>query len=164
MRKPILAAVAVLVLGLAAAFAAFLLGMRTKNPRVQGAVRRFNRAVVNPRQMQTAGQPGAEAAVVRHVGRRSGRPYANPVGAVPTGDGFVIALPYGTTADWVRNVLAAGGATIEHEGVAYRVEQPEVLDRAQVAEHFAQEQGLLDAFNVVDCLRVRIASVEGSDG
>jgi hypothetical protein len=31
-------------------------------------------------------------------------------------DGFVIALTYGPDRDWVRNVLAAGGCTIEWRG------------------------------------------------
>ena len=45
----------------------------------------------------------------------------------PTRDGFVIALPYGTSANRVRNVLAARSATLVTEGVRHRVRRPEVL-------------------------------------
>src|SRR5687767_8959102 len=47
----------------------FLVGMRTKSPAVVDRVRRFNRAVTNPRVLRSAGSPGASASVIRHVGR-----------------------------------------------------------------------------------------------
>jgi hypothetical protein len=49
------------------------------------------------------------------------------VGAQPTDDGFVIALTYGLQADWTKNVLAAGSATIVHDGAEHPVVAPEVL-------------------------------------
>jgi deazaflavin-dependent oxidoreductase (nitroreductase family) len=106
--------------------AVFLVGMRTKNPAVQGAVRKFNRAFANPRQMENAGTPGAYASIVRHVGRSSGTEYETPVRAIPTDDGFAIVLPYGTSPDWLKNVLAAGSATIVHEGETHAVTDPEL--------------------------------------
>jgi hypothetical protein len=51
--------------------------------------------------------------IVRHVGRTSGRQYRNPVSAYPLGDGFVIAVLYGAESNWVRNVMAAGGFTLQ---------------------------------------------------
>lgn len=42
----------------------------------------------------------------------------------------MIALPYGARADWVRNVLAAASATIEHDGGTYRVDRPAVVGAA----------------------------------
>lgn len=95
---------------------AFLVAMRAKYPPVLTAVRRVNRAVWNPRAMETAGQPGAMTAVIRHVGRTSGAPYETPIGTFATDDGFVVALPYGTTPDWLKNVLAAGSAVIVRAG------------------------------------------------
>ena len=77
--------------GLFLAFAAlsviFLVGMRLKYAPVTTAVRRFNRAVTNPRAMKTAGEPGAMASAIRHVGRTSGTPYETPIGPVETDDG-----------------------------------------------------------------------------
>src|SRR5215213_2744877 len=93
----------------------FVLGMRTKSPVVMDRVRRFNRAVTNPRVLRSAGSPGASASVIRHVGRVSGRSYETPVGPFAVGDDFVIALPYGSGTDWVRNVLTHGAATLVHE-------------------------------------------------
>lgn len=114
----------------------FTVAMRTRFRPVQDAIRRMNRATLNPRTMRTAGQRGAYASVVHHVGRTSGAPYATPIVARPTGDGFIVALPYGTRADWLKNVLAAGAATIDHDGGTYRVTRPEVVATATVDRHF----------------------------
>jgi len=66
-------------------------------------------------------------AVVSHVGRRSGRTYRTPVSLFRRGDGYVIALFYGADSQWVRNVLAAGGADIETRGRRLRLGGPEVV-------------------------------------
>ncbi|MGY2064210.1 nitroreductase family deazaflavin-dependent oxidoreductase [Blastococcus sp. SYSU DS0619] len=133
----------------------FVQSFRAKWGPVQRAVRRFNRDVTNPRQLATAGGPGAPAGVVHHRGRVSGAPYRTPAVAVPTGDGFVFALPYGPGADWVRNVLAAGRATVEHEGRLVPVERPRLVPAAE-ADRFvpAREQRIHRLFGVVDFLRV----------
>jgi deazaflavin-dependent oxidoreductase (nitroreductase family) len=106
---------------------AFVMSFRTKFRPVQNAIRRMNRGVLNPRQLRTAWHSGAWASVVHHVGRTSGTSYRTPVVAVPTADGFVVALPYGPRADWVRNVVAMGSATIDHDGRTIRVDQPELV-------------------------------------
>ncbi len=145
-----------LFLGLFTIAIVVVLGMRARSPRVIDAVRRFARDVGNPWQMRTAGSQGAYASVIRHVGRTSGRSYETPVGAVGTDDGFVIALPYGSHADWLKNVLAAGSATIVHEGHTYRVDQPEVVPIGSAQIHFsASDQRSHRLFGVDQCLRVR---------
>lgn len=63
-------------------------------------------------------------AVVHHRGRRSGRGYQTPVNLFRVGDRLVIALTYGRHTDWVRNVVAAGGCTIQTRGKLVRCEQP----------------------------------------
>jgi deazaflavin-dependent oxidoreductase (nitroreductase family) len=134
----------------------FVIGMRTKSPVVQRAVRRMNKAYWNPRSMATAGRPGAYASVVDHVGRRSGTSFETPIVPVTTEDGFVIALPYGARADWVQNVLAAGEATITHEGERYEVDHPEVVPTDLVDVYFSEsDQKAHRAFRVDECLRVR---------
>jgi hypothetical protein len=136
----------------------FFVGMRGKSPTVRRAVRRFNRAVVNPRVLATAGTPGAYASVIRHVGRTTGRRYQTPVVAEPTDDGFVIALPYGTTSNWVKNVLASGSAILVDEGTAYRVDRPELVPIALTADHFpVKDRRNLARFRVDQCLRLRRA-------
>jgi deazaflavin-dependent oxidoreductase (nitroreductase family) len=55
-------------------------------------------------------------AVVHHVGRRSARAYETPVNMFRRGDEYVFVLTYGSGADWVRNVEAAGGCDVETRG------------------------------------------------
>ena len=141
----------------------FLVGMRKKSPLVLDTVRKVNRTVFNPRQMRSAGTPGAYAAVIHHVGRTSGRPYATPVGATATDDGFVVALPYGSRADWVRNVLAAGTATLDHEGGTYEVDRPELVPMAEAETWFPPEdQRAHRIFAVDECLLLRRAGTDVS--
>jgi deazaflavin-dependent oxidoreductase (nitroreductase family) len=120
--------------------------------------RKVNRRVVNPRQMRTAGTPGAYAGIVRHAGRRTGRPYETPVVPLPSQHGFVIVLPYGARSEWVRNVLAAGSATIVHEGCSYDVVDP-VLIPTRDADHEFSEKDLREirTFANTTCLQVRHA-------
>jgi hypothetical protein len=144
------------VVGFAVLATVFLVGMRTKNPAVVDRVRRFNRAVTNPRVLRSAGEPGASASVIRHVGRLSGRSYQTPVGPYAAGDDFVIALPYGPGADWVRNVMAEGSAVLVHEGRTVPIHEPEVVPVAEVITDLpSSEQRTLRLFGVGECLRVR---------
>lgn len=146
-----------------AVLSVFTLGMRTKSPVVLKAIRRMNRAVFNPRQLD-AGTAGAYASVIVHVGRRTGASYETPVVAESTGDGFVIALPYGSQADWLKNVLAIGSATIVHEGSAHRVADPEVVPMETVDAYFAPAARRSHRiFGTRECLRVRRSDVAPTD-
>jgi deazaflavin-dependent oxidoreductase (nitroreductase family) len=145
--------VLLVVVGLAVVF---VVGMRTKSPVVLGVVRRMNKAVMNPVQMRSAGTPGAYASIIRHEGRSSRRTYETPVVAVPTEDGFVIALPYGDQADWVKNVLASGTATIVHEDDTVEVRDPELVAMDEVANLFPEnDQQTHRVFAVEQALRWR---------
>ncbi len=144
-----------LVVGVVAIAVAVVFGVRARQRVAVDVLRRFSR-LFNPMQMRTAGSRGAYASVVRHVGRKSGRPYETPVGAVATEDGFVIALPYGTRSNWVRNVLASGAATIVNDGHAYPVDRPELVPLETVATRFSpSDQRSQRFFRVGQCLRVR---------
>lgn len=112
-----------------------VLAFRTRSRVVLTAIRRFNRWFSNPRQMRTAGGPGAYAGVIDHVGRRSGRSYRTPIGIVRADENLVVLLPYGPGTDWVRNVMAAGTATVTHEGDVLDVRDPRLVDREDVAQH-----------------------------
>ena len=125
-----------LVIGTAAAV--FVFGFRTKNPIVLSGLRRLNRKVFNPMQMDDAGTPGAYASIVRHVGRTSGHRYETPVVAVPADDGFVIALPYADQADWSKNVLASRRATIVHEGETIDLTEAETVTMDAVEHYFPE--------------------------
>ena len=84
---------------------------------VRDAVRVFNKHALNPVMMRMAGR--------KHW-------YATPVVADRVADGFIVPLPYGTGVDWLRNVLAAGRATIQVAGQTYEVVHPTIID-AQTA-------------------------------
>jgi deazaflavin-dependent oxidoreductase (nitroreductase family) len=149
--------------GLAVVLVVFLRGMRAKSPFVLKAVRTFNGRFANPRQMKTAGKPGAYAGVIRHTGRRSGAVYETPVGPFVTDSGFVIALPYGTTADWVKNVLAAGSATLVTEGRTHQVDQPEIVPLSEVMDAVPdKERWNLRLFGVDQAMRVRRTNAPGN--
>lgn len=158
MLTQLIAIAGVAIVGSLAVGVVYLLGMRMKSPLVQGPIIWLSKRWVNPRQLRTAGRPGAYAAIIRNVGRSSGRRYETPVGAFAIDGGFLISLPYGTRPQWLKNVLAAGGATLVHEGQTWAVDRPELVPTADVAALFpASERRTQQRFNVDTCLRLRIA-------
>lgn len=114
--------------------AAFVVGMRRKSPLLQDQVRRFSRSVGQPIALRTAGRAGVANGVVHHVGRTSGRPYRTPVTPFRAPGGFIVALPYGSGTDWVRNVLAAGGATLTFGGRDHAVTDPRIVPTTEVVD------------------------------
>jgi deazaflavin-dependent oxidoreductase (nitroreductase family) len=150
--------VVLLLLGVVTIAIIWLVGLRARSPLVLSVVIRFQRAIANPRQMRSAGTAGASTSVIRHRGRTSGRAYETPVAVVATDDGFVISLQFGSHTNWLRNVLAAGSATIVHEGRAYAVDRPEFIPLQEVASRFAPSyQRQFRLFRVNEGLRVRKA-------
>jgi deazaflavin-dependent oxidoreductase (nitroreductase family) len=144
---------AVVLLGLLVA------GMRWQLAPVLDAVRRTNRAVTNPRVMRTAGTGETQTSVIAHVGRTSGRRYETPVDVIPTATGgLLIALPYGTRADWLRNVLAAGSGTVVTQGERVDVDRPTIVATADVAGQIpAKTLRTLRLFGVSQCLHLERA-------
>lgn len=158
MFGPVLGFLGALVLTLAAIAAVFVIGMRTKSRLVQGAVIALTKYGFNRVALTTAGQPGAYAARIHHLGRTSGRAYETPVGAVVDEDGFLISLPYGLRSQWVRNVLANGSATLDFEGETYHVVEPEIIPLDPVATAFSpSDQTMHRIFAVHEVLRLRRA-------
>ena len=142
-----------LVAAVLAALGTVVIGVRTKNPQIVGLVRRTLRDRANPQALGTAGAPGQSHGVIIHVGRTSGRERRTPVTPVPTDDGFVIALPYGPDSDWVRNVLAAGSATLVTDGEQVSVERPEVRPFKQFEGVFPPSSRIgTRIFGVTSCL------------
>jgi deazaflavin-dependent oxidoreductase (nitroreductase family) len=149
-------AVAASLIGAVAALLALIVaGMRWKIPAVLNAVRRMNRSVTNPRVMRTAGTAGTQTSVIEHVGRASGRTYQTPVDIIETPTRLLIALPYGTGADWLRNVLAAGSATVITGGEHIDVGRPSIVPTSEVANLIpARTLRTLRLFGVSQCLRL----------
>ena len=133
------------------------LGLRYRWPIVLDGLRQVSRVAINPRQLATAGQPGAYASVIEHRGRVSGKPYRTPVAVRAVDGGWVISLTYGTRADWVRNVLAAGNATLVTEGETVRSLAVDVvpLGRPEATAWLSStERRLLQWFGIETCLRL----------
>jgi deazaflavin-dependent oxidoreductase (nitroreductase family) len=95
------------------------------------AITRFNRRVVNPVARRFAGRI-PPFATIEHTGRRSGTAYRTPIMAFRSADGFAIALTYGPATDWVRNVQAAGGCTLEYGRREYRLVEPRLAHKEDV--------------------------------
>lgn len=87
-------------------------------------MRFLNKRIFNPVILKFAGSAYSPISIIRHVGCRSGTPYATPVIMEPLDDRFVFTLPYGRKVDWYRNVLAAGRGTVIWHGQEYPVESP----------------------------------------
>ncbi len=83
---------------------------------------------LNPLTRRIAHAPFGPFAVVRHVGRRSGKVYETPIIVAPVKDGFVIELTYGYDVDWHKNVLAAGGCTLIWHGKEHVIDKIEPID------------------------------------
>ena len=71
-------------------------------------------------------------------------------------DSFLIALPYGTRTDWLKNVLGRGSAAIVTSGHTYQVDRPEVIPMAEATGYFRpREQRMHRQFHVSTALRIR---------
>jgi deazaflavin-dependent oxidoreductase (nitroreductase family) len=156
MQLVILSLIAPVVV-LAIVSATFILGMRRKVSAVLDAVRRAGRAT-RPLILRRAGAAHSPTAVVEHVGRTSGRRYETPVVATEIEGGWAIALPYGPSTDWLKNVLAAGRATLRHRGTVHELAGPQVVGLDLVDTWFAdKEQRLHRRFGVREAVVLRRA-------
>ncbi|MGO9155834.1 nitroreductase family deazaflavin-dependent oxidoreductase [Mycobacterium sp.] len=133
--------------------------------QVLDIVRVLNKHVGNPAMMPMSGRKHYFASVIEHTGRRSGKHYATPVVTDRTADGFIVGLPYGTEVDWLRNVLAAGRATIRCGGQTYDVVGPQVIDAASakplLSAKYRRRFGWLPIANYVKFNSAPSPSAEG---
>ena len=102
---------------------------------------RVNRRVTNPI-LRPVARSVAPLAIVEHRGRRSGRAYRTPVLAFCRDGQVTIVLSYGDQTEWVRNVIANGGADIVRRGHRSSLVDPRVVPVAErpptsVLERFA---------------------------
>jgi deazaflavin-dependent oxidoreductase (nitroreductase family) len=126
-------------------------------PRLGRGVARFNLRVTNRVTAPFARRlPGF--GIVVHRGRRSGREHRTPVNVFRHGDEWIVALTYGAGAQWVRNVLAAGGCTLVAGGREHRLTDPRVVHDERAAPMPAPVRPFLRFMRVTDFLVLRNGS------
>ena len=99
-------------------------------PPAQQRLLHFATHILNPLVLRIAGARYSPFALIRHVGRRSGKAYQTPLIIQRVPGGFILALTYGRRTDWYRNLVAAQGGTVRWHGRDYQLQQPELIDRA----------------------------------
>jgi deazaflavin-dependent oxidoreductase (nitroreductase family) len=100
------------------------------------ALRKFNRAILNPITRSLIAGRVSFCSLVYHVGRRSGKEYTAPVRAVIKDGHIYIPLTYGPDTDWYLNVQAAGLCRVKIEGKVYSASNPELVDATVAAVAF----------------------------
>jgi deazaflavin-dependent oxidoreductase (nitroreductase family) len=83
---------------------------------------------LNPLTLRLATAGIGPFAIVRHVGRRSGKQYATPLLLAPIAGGLVAELTYGPNVDWFQNVKAAGKCTIVRGGKEIAIDRIEPMN------------------------------------
>jgi deazaflavin-dependent oxidoreductase (nitroreductase family) len=114
--------------------------------------------VLNPNALRAAARGETRWGVIHHLGRRSGMAYATPVDAQRTPDGVVICLVYGASADWCRNVLAAGHCTMTLDGADLALTAPRVIPLSAAEGQLSPERARFwRSIGIEHCLALQIA-------
>ncbi len=103
-------------------------------------VRYFNKRYLNKVLRRFVDLPFGPFALVKHIGRKSGKGYETPIMAFPIQGGFMIALTYGPQVDWYQNVLAAGGCKLIWHHKEYAINRFEPLEPTVALPLFPQPQ------------------------
>ena len=98
-----------------------------------------------------------------HRGRTSGHVYHTPVNVFRHDGRWAVALTYGREAEWVKNVLAAGGCELITRGRQYRLSAPEIVhdERRRAVPPFVRP--FLRRIDVADFLWLRTSDAAGAD-
>ncbi|MEV0419051.1 nitroreductase family deazaflavin-dependent oxidoreductase [Streptosporangium canum] len=93
-----------------------------------------NKRVFNPRAIASGTWP-----VLTHVGRVSGTTYRTPLDAHPVDGGYLFVLVYGSRSDWVRNILASGGARLRVDGREVELAAPRLVGKDEAFQALSDE-------------------------
>ena len=99
--------------------------MQQKNNK---RLRTFVKHIVNPITRNFAFSSHGPFALLRHVGRKSGKTYEIPMMVWPVEGGFVIVLTYGSHVDWLRNLQAVGHGSLRWHQQEYVFQKPAFID------------------------------------
>jgi deazaflavin-dependent oxidoreductase (nitroreductase family) len=97
-------------------------GGRTRMWRLRHVATRYVNPVLSPlaRKLPTFG-------IVTHPGRKTGHIYRTPIMVFRRGEAFYFILTYGSDAQWVKNVIAAGSCSLETRGRVVKLVEPELI-------------------------------------
>ena len=96
--------------------------------------------------------------VLAHVGRSSGKTYHTPLDAHKVDDGYIFIINYGSRSDWVKNILAAGSATLRVEGNEVTLVSPRVIMKDVASQQLPGTTKWPSGFmNVTECLQMDIS-------
>ena len=116
-------------------------------------VARINKYTFNKAELKRGKRP-----VLTHRGRSSGTDYRTPMDAHRTVDGFVFFPMYGPDSDWVKNVMAAGTASVLKDGTDYSLTNPRLIGRAEAERLVAAGTTMPPAkLGINDYLRMDLA-------
>ena len=87
-------------------------------------VARVNKRITNKAVLKRGVSP-----VLTYVGRSSGKTYRTPLDAHPVDNGYIFILMYGSDSDWVKNVLAAGTASLKVGGDEFELVSPRLVTK-----------------------------------
>ena len=126
-------------------------------------IRYFNKYVFNRLMLRFAGSSRSRFAVVRHVGRRSGKSYETPIIVAPLGADVVVALTYGPHVDWYRNLQAAGHGTLRWQGKSYAIRALEPISSTAALRQFsALQRKILRLLGIEHFARLTLGAPDAS--
>ena len=124
------------------------------------AIAKANRTGLNRLTRRFAGRI-PPFALITHTGRHSGKPYTVPLMAFrgSTPDQVIIALTYGETTDWQKNIQAGGPASLTTRGVTRPITGFRTADRAEARA--AMPRIVHRILDLLGADRVAVVSVRG---
>ncbi len=87
-------------------------------------VAQINKRIFNKLELKRGARP-----VLSHVGRSSGKAYRTPLDAHRVDGGFIFIVMYGSDSDWVKNVQAAGTASLQVGGEQFDLVKPRLVGK-----------------------------------
>ncbi len=124
--------------------------------KLPSKLRYFNKKVLNRLTGKVARSGHGPFTIVQHTGRKSGQRYETVIIAIPSADGFVIALTYGTNVDWYKNVCAGGPTGILYHQRQYDICAVEALDTATGRAYFpGMESAILGLVGIQDFIKLK---------
>lgn len=113
----------------------------------------INKRVFNPRAIA-----GGKWPVLSHVGRVSGQTFHTPMDAFPVDGGYLFVPVYGPGSDWVRNVRAAGRASLRVDGHRVELAAPRLVGAAEALPLLPKSGRPPKLLRITEFLRMDLAS------